>query len=603
MSVLLAAFVVAPLQAVVLDDMSNIAARPWTDKRDPGEGTGWLYQDTGSMGIDYGVTNDSAGVPHPLSGWTYLGAYVGPGGPGGCYGDPAICNSWWAPWCNSYYGKFDREISGPFTFAELGILSTCDVFALDVYKTVANSPEHVRELQLYDSLGNRNTYSVQAEATASTTGGAQGWKTYYVCLSNALENNADLTDIVDVRLWVTAWSAYPDYPGAPWPEYTVVRPTGTPVLIDDLQLYPDLACTELPVQVDIKPQSCPNPMPVKGKGVLTAAILGGCLDVRDIDAGSVELGGAPAIRSKYQDVSSPVTVTLDSMDNIAARPWTDLRDPGEGTGWLSQGAGVMKIDYGVTNDSAGVPHPLSGWDYLGNFVGVGAPGGCWGDPAICNYWWTPWCNSYYGKFDREISAPFTFAELGILSTSDVIALDVYKTVANSPEHVREIQLYDSLGNRNTYSVQSEPTAISVGAGWKTYYVCLSNALETNADLTDIVDIRLWVSSWSFAPNYPGAPWPDYTGGRPTGTPVLIDNLRLVNQNPDCDDCGGGPDGIDDLVLKFNRADIVPGLGAVHHGDEVDLDLTGNLKNCQPIVGSDCINIIGKADPAQRPPKK
>ena len=604
MSVLVA-FVVAPVQAVVLDDMNNIAGRPWLDDREPPQGTeggiGLLQQGAGVMVLDYGNTTDNAGVSNPASGWDYLGNFVGVGAPMGAWGDPAICDYWWVPWCNSFYGKFDRVPSGSFTFAELGILSTCDVISLDVFKTVAYSAEHVRELQLYDSLGNRNTYMVQSEPTAISVGA--GWKTYYVCLSNSLETNADLTDITDIKLWVSSWSFAPDYPGAPWPEYTGARPSATPVLIDNLELHPDLACTELPVQVDIKPQSCPNPLVVKGKGVLTAAILGGCLDVRDIDAGSVTLGGATAIRSKYQDVSSPVTVTLDDMDNIAARPWTDLRDPGEGTGLLSQGAGVMKIDYSVTNDSAGIPHPDSGWDYLGNFVGVGAPGGCWGDPAICDYWWTDWCNSYYGKFDREISAPFTFAELGILSTSDVIALDVYKTIANSPEHVRELQLYDSLGNRNTYSVQAEATAIDVGAGWKTYYVCLSNVLENNADLTDIAKITLWVSSWSFAPNYPGASWPEYTGGRPTGTPVLIDNLRLVNQNPDCDDCGGGPDGIDDLVLKFNRADIVPGLGAVHHGDEVDLDLTGNLKTCQPIVGSDCVNIVGKADPAQRPPKK
>jgi hypothetical protein len=182
---------------------------------------------------------------------------------------------------------------------------------------------------------------------------------------------------------------------------------------------------------------------------------------------------------------------------------------------------------------------------------------------------------------------------------------VYKTVANSAEHVRELQLYDSMGQRNTYSVQSEPGAITVGAGWKTYAVCLSNALENNADLSDIADIKLWFSSWSFAPMYPGAPWPEYIGARPSATPVLVDNLRLVRaHDPDCGDCLTGADGFDDLVLKFNKADIVAGLGGVPpSGDVVDLDLTGNLVTCQPIVGSDCVVIVGKADPAQRPPKK
>jgi hypothetical protein len=124
-------------------------------------------------------------------------------------------------------------------------------------------------------------------------------------------------------------------------------------------------------------------------------------------------------------------------------------------------------------------------------------------------------------------------------------------------------------------------------------------------LTDITDIKLWVSSWSAYPDYPGAPWPEYTVVRPTGTPVLIDDLRLVRAGDrDCDDCPEqGDDGFDDLVLKFNRADIVSGLGAVHHGDVIDLTLTGNLLTGQPIEGVDCVNIVGKADPAQRPPKK
>ncbi len=380
------------------------------------------------------------------------------------------------------------------------------------------------------------------------------------------------------------------------------------IWVDDnssLILIPGPATVD--VRVDIKPESCPNPMPVKGEGVISAAILGSCtLDVTDIDAASITLGGAPAIRSEVRDVGS-LGVTLDSMDNIAARPWTDKRDPAEGTGWMSQGAGVMKIDYGVTNDSAGVPHPLSGWTADGTYVGPGGTGGCFGDPALggAPFGWPG--GPYYGRYDREISGPFTFAELGILTTDDCFLLDVYKTVANSPEHVRELQLYDSLGNRNTYSVQYEPLAITVGAGWKTYCVELSAPLENNADLTDIVDVKLWVSSWSayVFQNFGYPQWPaDYIVVPPSGTPVLIDNLRLVRaHDPECGDCLTGSDGIDDLVLKFNRADIVPGLGAVHHGDVVDLDLTGVLLSGQLIEGSDCINIVGKADPAQRPPKK
>ena len=602
MSVLVA-FVMASVQAVVLDDMDNIAARPWTDDRDTqGQARpGWMSQGAGVMKIDYGVTNDSAGIPDPASGWDYLGNWVGVGGPGAAFtsadGNVGGFNA------DNYAGDFDRVPSAPFSPLELGILTTNHVFILDVFKTIANSPEHVRELQLYDSLGNRNTYQVQAEATARIT--PQGWTTYCVPLCTPLENNADLTDIVTVKLWVSAWSAYPTASNPAWPDdYVVVPRTGTPVLIDNMRL--ELVPTQL---------------------------------------------------------------ALDNMDNIAARPWTDDRDT-EGQarpGWMSQscGTGSMKIDYGVTNDSAGVPDPASGWDYMGNWIGVGGSGAAFtssaGNVGGFN------ADNYAGDFDRVPTAPFTFAELGVLTTDHVFLLDVYKTVANSPEHVRELQLYDSLGNRNTYQVQAEGTASAVGAGWKTYFVPLSSPLENNADLTDIVTIKLWVSAWSAYPTAPNPAWPDdYVVVPRTGTPVLIDNLRLVRQvdvdvkpgqnaNPlrvnftgegvlpvailgsadfdvlnvdvatitlegiapirssfkdvstfdgeGCAPAAVGPDGFLDLTLKFSRQEIldgiagmcgVPNVSEIPHRTRVPLNLKAMLMDTDfEIEGTDCVTILNR----------
>ncbi len=381
----------------------------------------------------------------------------------------------------------------------------------------------------------------------------------------------------------------------------VVGPDDTPGSLQflyeaDLSGYTTVTASIIEVGVDIKPQSCPNPLNVRGRGVLPVAILGGCgVDVYDIDAASVTLAGVPAIRSSYQDVATPATCMLDDMCNIAARPWTDDRDTqGQARpGWMSQGDCVMKIDYGVTNDQQGVPNPSSGYDYLGNWVGVGGPGGAFtstaGNVGGFN------ADNYAGDFDRVPSGPFTWAELGsaCLTTCDAISLDVFKTLANSSEHVRELQLYDSLGNRNTYSVQAEGTASTTGgaAGWRTYCVCLSNPLENNADLTDITDIKLWVSSWSAYPTAPNPSWPDdYVVVPRSGTPVLIKNLRLICS--DCEDCTTeAGDGFTDLTLKFSRRAVVDALGdGVSNGDEVQLTLTGNLLNCQPIVGSDCVVI-------------
>jgi len=74
------------------------------------------------------------------------------------------------------------------------------------------------------------------------------------------------------------------------------------------------------VAVDIKPQSCPNPLNVRSKGVLPAAILGSEeLDVNTIDAASIRLAGIAPIRSSYEDVAAP-TVDASECECIAEGP-------------------------------------------------------------------------------------------------------------------------------------------------------------------------------------------------------------------------------------------------------------------------------------------
>jgi len=259
----LAAVVVAPVQAItyphMLDDMSNIAARPWTDDREPGEGgIGLLQQGSGTMLLDYGNTTDSAGTPNPTAGYDYQGNWVGHTNlSGGAFTSTG-----------GYVGKYDRVPSGSFTPAELGILTTSDVFALDVYKPLTSYGEHVRELQLYDSLGNRNTYIVIGEGGTDldSPGGPgrsimntpAGWTTFTVPLSAPRENNADLTDIVTVKVWASSWACYSTSPTNPydpvteavayaaWPhwvnagsglnDWSLTPISGLPLLIDNLRL-------------------------------------------------------------------------------------------------------------------------------------------------------------------------------------------------------------------------------------------------------------------------------------------------------------------------------------------------------------------------------
>jgi hypothetical protein len=65
--------------------------------------------------------------------------------------------------------------------------------------------------------------------------------------------------------------------------------------------------TSIPINIDIKPNSCPNALNIDPKGILTVAILGTAdLNVSDIDPLSVSLEGVAPIRSSIKDVATPV---------------------------------------------------------------------------------------------------------------------------------------------------------------------------------------------------------------------------------------------------------------------------------------------------------
>ncbi len=78
-----------------------------------------------------------------------------------------------------------------------------------------------------------------------------------------------------------------------------------------------LAC----VPIDIKPESCPNPLNVKKKGVLPVAILGTAdFDVTEVDPDTVRLGlegeeGVPPLRWALEDVATPDDEPFDYKEN------------------------------------------------------------------------------------------------------------------------------------------------------------------------------------------------------------------------------------------------------------------------------------------------
>ena len=84
--------------------------------------------------------------------------------------------------------------------------------------------------------------------------------------------------------------------------------------IDYLQLVSTKTCL-VPVEVDIKPGSCPNPLNVKSKGVLPVALLGtDGFDVRDVDPLTLRLEGVAPIRSAFEDVATALAPLEDKEE-------------------------------------------------------------------------------------------------------------------------------------------------------------------------------------------------------------------------------------------------------------------------------------------------
>jgi hypothetical protein len=87
---------------------------------------------------------------------------------------------------------------------------------------------------------------------------------------------------------------------------------GLVVAIIDL---PAGAAPRVPVALDIKPQSCPNPFNMNAKGVLPVAILGTAdFDVMMVDPSTILLEGVPPLRWSSEDVSTPVVDPIEPCE-------------------------------------------------------------------------------------------------------------------------------------------------------------------------------------------------------------------------------------------------------------------------------------------------
>jgi hypothetical protein len=62
--------------------------------------------------------------------------------------------------------------------------------------------------------------------------------------------------------------------------------------------------------------------------------------------------------------------------------------------------------------------------------------------------------------------------------------------------------------------------------------------------------------------------------------------------PDCPHPNANRDGRDDLILYFRRAEVADSIGPAHNGDIMELTLTGLLNDGTPLLGTDCVTIVG-----------
>jgi len=126
-------------------------------------------------------------------------------------------------------------------------------------------------------------------------------------------------------------------------------------------------------EIDIKPNTCPNPLNVKSKGLLPVAVLGSeDFDVIDIDPASIRLEGVAPIRSSYKDVSTPAPDTEDECECTTQGPdgYLDLTlkfDTQEiltaiGAVALSDGELLALLLTGEVEDIDGKPIEIEGTD-------------------------------------------------------------------------------------------------------------------------------------------------------------------------------------------------------------------------------------------------
>ncbi|WP_136799236.1 hypothetical protein [Desulfosediminicola ganghwensis] len=160
---------------------------------------------------------------------------------------------------------------------------------------------------------------------------------------NTLTGLSQWSDILHGYMYGYSGIAVGHFPASEWGHYHLYeiavdnQKTITAITMNDksggtydVGDYTILAMTleviSIPVEVDIKPGSCPNPLNTRQKGILPVAILGTeDFDVTTIDPESVRLVGAAPLHWSMEDVATPYEDIMHGCDTHAC---TELRYDG-----------------------------------------------------------------------------------------------------------------------------------------------------------------------------------------------------------------------------------------------------------------------------------
>ena len=279
--------------------------------------------------------------------------------------------------------------------------------------------------------------------------------------------------------------------------------------------------------------------------------------------------------------------------------------PGDGIGVNTLKTGNLLTQMALVGDDAGTQRVLDAVDYIERH---------WGDAGGAN---SPpgWNGNPYGSAPAQYQSMFCLMKgLVFIGIDEFGGINWFDDIATVILAQQETVVGPNFGSWQSSSGRGEPVIITIWA---------LLTLEKIAPPPPItyVDFDVHPTSW---PNPINANSQGVTPTAILGTEAFDvttidvetlyldfdpeddgDNVYPVNwayedvtqpagTDWECNDTEEGPDGFEDLTLKFNTQELVTALGEVEDGDELIIKIVGNLvDDGQAIEGDDCIVIKKK----------